>query len=289
MTIELGVDVGGTFTDVVATTGRRARPRQGAVRPRRIRPAPSSRPASSSPRSSGLGLDDLLARLTPLRPRDHRRHERARHPLGPAARPAHHRRLRGPHPARPRQPGLGWRLARAAAAARRPHPHRRGRASASTATARSRRRSTSTAPSPARDLVELGVEREQGRRGIEALVVSFLWSFRNPTNEHAVARRDRGEVSRRLGRARLGALAGHPRVRAHAVRAAERVRRRRARLARSARGNGCGPRPHRPGRADALERRRDHGRRRPRRADRARAVRSGCGRGRRDSPGPCDG
>ncbi len=112
-------------------------------------------------------------------------------------------------------------------------------------------------------------------------MVSFLWSFRNPANELAVARRDRAAPSRRSRGPGLRARARHPRVRAHAVRAAQRVRRAARSTGWARSPSSCGP----TGLACPIvlmhsSGRRDDRRRRPAGADRPRAVRARGGRAR---------
>ena len=123
------------------------------------------------------------------------------------------------------------------------------------------------------------VEREQ----IEALAVSFLWSFRNPIHEEqAVGALDR-RVPRPRGHVGRGVASRHPRVRALHVRVAERVHVGRAHRRRAAGRGARPPWPAGAGAAGALRRRVDHHRRSAAHAHQPRGVgpRGGCrGRGR---------
>ena len=143
--MQIGVDIGGTFTDVVALAARRA-----ASRSRRSLSTPEDLIEGVAPRSARCSRAPARAgRRRALRPRHHGRHQRHPRAEGRRHRPAHHRRLRGhagdrPHEAlahvRPGSgPGDAGRSSRRAAA---------GSASASGSTpdgAGARRRSTRTA------------------------------------------------------------------------------------------------------------------------------------------------
>ena len=171
----VGVDVGGTFTDVVLIDDA------GAIHTWKL-------PSTPDDFSRGVidGVTAVLSRARRLPgrrprrgPRQHRRHERDPRAARRADRPAHHRGL-------PRRPGtapaadaapLRHDLAEAAAGGRAPAAAR-GAASAS----------ASTAPSCAP--LDVDAARREAQtlvdEGVEAIAVSLLHAYANPSHERAI-------------------------------------------------------------------------------------------------------
>ena len=176
---------------------RRGAVRRGASRcvsARRSPPRPISRTACSPlsvprPTDIGLATDTLLARTALFMHGSDGRGQHAVHPLGRQDRPDHHRRLRGHaghHPRRLRPLGRPHRGRHQAPGGDRPRPtpgaprKDQGRAGAG---------GLQGAPCCARwdeDAVRRAIRSLVEDEEIEALAVSFLWSFYNATHEQRV-------------------------------------------------------------------------------------------------------
>ena len=134
----VGVDTGGTFTDLVADDGTVVKVPSTPDDPPRRSPTPSGRRAASDA----------------ARPRHDRRHQRAARAAGRGRRPRHERGLRGRARDRPPGPAVALRPLRrpagAARAARRCASASPGRLAADGSRARRRSTSTRSTPSPRR-------------------------------------------------------------------------------------------------------------------------------------------
>ena len=172
----LGVDVGGTFTDAVLTDGTGIWRAKSPTTPGDVGEV-WSRAIELAAARAGSDLDVGAPCRAAVRSRHDRRDQRARLARRTAGRADHHEGLRRARVVRSRPPGARRRrLADAAAGDRLLVVASSASTSAWTATATSSVHSTRPRSSPPRAQL---VEREQ----VEALAVSFLWSFRNPLHE----------------------------------------------------------------------------------------------------------
>ena len=204
MGYRLGIDVGGTFTDLALLDGASGRLVVGKV------------PSVPGDPSEGIltGITRILAEARGharggglSRPRDHRLDEHAPPAQGGEDRARDHARVPGPPGDRPPAPPLALRPARAQAGpARGPAAARRGARAGHGGRAR---------PDAARP--RRGGSRARGSgggAGIEALAICFLYAYLEPDHEREVLARARrrlpGVLLRRLARGAPGV----PRVRA---------------------------------------------------------------------------
>ena len=216
MSYRLGVDVGGTFTDVCSSTrtavapGGRRRPR-----PRPTSPSACSTASTRSARDAGIDRPTIAAGAA----RHDGRDQRDPRGQGRDRRPGDHRGLPAGAADRPlvraRRPGRLDHLAQARAAGR-AGEHRRGRPSGSPATARSSRPlDEDAARAPAAAL--------RGH-GIEALAISLINAFANDAHERRIARARRRGAAGHPGVAVQRRAAGAARVRAGADHGRQRLR-----------------------------------------------------------------
>ena len=172
--VRIGVDIGGTFTDIVLERGPRADHREGADDPRRAggRGAPGPRPGNGV-------LWRRTARGGAGHPRHHARHQRDDRAQGRAHRAGDHRGLPRFHRDGDREPLRAVR-------------HRHGEAGAAGA------RGSGASPCPERlnaagdpilALDEAAVEATAARlaaEGIESAAIGLLHSYVNPAHERRV-------------------------------------------------------------------------------------------------------